>query len=76
VAERAWAPFIDAYLQARPIARDTLEHVPLFVIVRHIWLQGYHAWDAVEAGSSYQSDRYCEDLVSFLEQLESETIEK
>ena len=75
VARQAWAPFIQAYLQARPVAANTLEHVPLFVLLRHLWLQGYHAWDAVETGSSYQSDKYFEDLLSFLERVESEPLE-
>lgn len=74
VATQAWTPFIEAYLKIRPVARDTLEYVPLFVVLRHLWLQGYHAWDAVESGRSYQSGRYLEDLVSFLEKLESEPL--
>jgi Ser/Thr protein kinase RdoA (MazF antagonist) len=74
VAEKAWAPFINAYLEARPAAANTLEHVPLFVLLRDIWLQGYFAWSAVETGTSYQTDRYVENLISFWEQIESERI--
>ena len=72
----AWKPFSEAYLEARPAAAETLELVPLFVILRHIWLQGYHAWNAVEDGSSFQSDGYFEHLVTFCEHLESEQLQR
>lgn len=74
VAEQAWTSFIEAYLRARPEARDILEYVPLFVVLRHIWLHGHYAWDAQETGTGYQSDKYLDELVSFLERVESEPI--
>jgi Ser/Thr protein kinase RdoA (MazF antagonist) len=72
VADRAWKPFIDAYLQVRPEAAANVEHVSLFVVLRQIWLHGYYAWNAVEGGAGYQSDRFLGELVAFLEELESE----
>lgn len=70
----AWKPFIEAYLEVRPAAANTLEFVPLFVILRHIWLQGYHAWNSVEDGSSFQSDGHADYLVGFCEHVESEQL--
>ena len=70
----AWKPFSEAYLEVRPAAASTLELVPLFVILRHIWLQGYHAWNSVESGSSFQSDEYFDRLVAFCEHVESEQL--
>ena len=72
----AWQPFREAYLEARPVAAGTLELVPLFVILRHIWLQGYHAWNAVEDGVKFQSDGYFDYLVTFCEHLESEQLQQ
>jgi Ser/Thr protein kinase RdoA (MazF antagonist) len=74
VEEQAWKPFVEAYLQVRPAAASTIELVPLFVILRHIWLQGYHVWNSVEAGANFQSDGFFEHLVGFCEQIESEDI--
>jgi Ser/Thr protein kinase RdoA (MazF antagonist) len=70
--EGAWKPFSEAYLQVRPAVASTLDLVPLFVILRHIWLQGYYVWNSVEAGVSFQSDGYFSYLVTFCEQIESE----
>lgn len=72
VEQRAWKPFIEAYQELRHVTAGELELVPLFVLLRHIWLQGYHAWDAVEAGSSYQTEPYFEQFVAFCERCESE----
>jgi Ser/Thr protein kinase RdoA (MazF antagonist) len=74
VAEQAWKPYIEAYLQIRPGAANTLEHVPLFVLLRHIWLHGYHAWNSVEDGASYRGSHYAETFVTFCEKLESEQL--
>ena len=70
----AWKPFKEAYLEVRPAAADTLELAPLFVILRHIWLQGYHVWNATEDGSSMQTDGYFDYLVKFCEHIESEQL--
>lgn len=72
----AWKPFKEAYLEVRPAAADTLELVPLFVILRHIWLQGYHVWNSVEDGVSFQNDGYFNYLVTFCEHLESEQLQQ
>jgi len=70
----AWRPFIEAYLEVRPAAASTLELVPLFVILRHIWLQGYHAWNSVEDGTIFRSDGSFDYLVTFCEHVESEQL--
>ncbi len=72
VEEQAWSPFIAAYLQIRPAAASTVDLVPLFIILRHVWLQGYFAWNSAEAGVGFQSATYFEQLVTFCERLESE----
>ena len=70
----AWKPFIEAYLEVRPAAASTLGLVPLFVILRHIWLQGYYVGNSAEEGISFQSDGYFEYLVTFCEHIESEQL--
>jgi Ser/Thr protein kinase RdoA (MazF antagonist) len=72
----AWKPFKEAYLEVRPSVASTLELVPLFVILRHIWLQGYYVWNAVEGGGSFQTDGYFDHLVTFCEHLESEQLDQ
>ena len=74
VAEKAWKPYIEAYLQIRPAAANTIEHVPLFVLLRHIWLHGYHAWNSVEDGVAFQGGDYADRFVTFCEKLESEQL--
>jgi Ser/Thr protein kinase RdoA (MazF antagonist) len=72
VEDQAWKPFIEAYLKIRPTAVQSIRHVGLFVLLRHLWLQGYFAWNAVEGGAGFQNDQYFGDLVTFCERLESE----
>jgi Ser/Thr protein kinase RdoA (MazF antagonist) len=70
--ERAWKPFIEAYLRLRPDAATDLELAPLFVILREIWLQGYFASRTAQRGNGFQDDRYFEHVVTFCERAESE----
>lgn len=68
----AWRPFSESYLEVRPQAASTFALLPLFVILRHIWLQGYHAWNAPEDGLMLQFDGNFEYLVGFGEHVEAE----
>lgn len=70
----AWRPFSEAYLKVRPAAADTFKLVPLFVMLRHIWLQGYHAWNSPENGLNFP-DGYFDHLVTFCEHLEAEQLD-
>ena len=72
----AWRPFSEAYLEVRPAAASTLQLMPLFVILRHIWLQGYYVWNSEEGGSSVQSDGFFDYLVTFCEHIESEQLQQ
>jgi len=72
----AWRPFRESYLEARPAAASTFELLPMFTILRHIWLQGYFAWNAVEDGMSFQTDGYFEHLVTFCEHVEAEQLHR
>ncbi len=72
VEEQAWKPFSEAYLQLRPSARGDLGLVPLFVILREIWLQGYFATHAAASGNGFQNEGYVEWLITSYERAESE----
>jgi Ser/Thr protein kinase RdoA (MazF antagonist) len=40
--EERWGAFIDTYLQKRELCQSDLNSIDLFVIIRHIWMLGFH----------------------------------
>jgi Ser/Thr protein kinase RdoA (MazF antagonist) len=62
--------FIREYLASRSVARAELEVLPLFVIMRHLWLMGHHARMAYLTGVAYQTPAYFEQAVAFCRKLE------
>jgi Ser/Thr protein kinase RdoA (MazF antagonist) len=65
--EDAWGPFIKAYLEGRPSAAADLAQVPLFVVLRHLWLMGLFVENAEEKGGGFQDDEFFENVVTFCE---------
>jgi Ser/Thr protein kinase RdoA (MazF antagonist) len=73
VEQRAWTPFIEAYLQLRPVPAAELEAVPLFVLLRHIWLMGFFAGSTRHGGASgWLNQRFFHDFMQFCERVESQ----
>jgi Ser/Thr protein kinase RdoA (MazF antagonist) len=68
--ETAWPPFREAYLRARPSAGAWMGWVPLFMILRHLWLMGLHIGNAEEMGRSFATDEFFDNLLKFCEALE------
>jgi Ser/Thr protein kinase RdoA (MazF antagonist) len=69
--ETAWPAFEDAYLKARPSAAAWIQWVPLFMIVRHLWLMGLHISNAEEMGRSFATEAFFDGLLTFCEEIES-----
>ncbi len=72
VEEQAWKPFIEGYLRVRPAAANSVEVVPLFIMLRQIWLTGLHVSNSRETGAGRQTDGFFEHLVAFCEKIEAE----
>jgi hypothetical protein len=58
-------------LKARPSAAAWIEWVPLFMIVRHLWLMGLHISNADEMGRSFATEAFFDGLLTFCEEIES-----
>lgn len=56
--DSAWAAFLAGYTLARPVSSADLEAVPLFVVLRHLWLWGLHASNADVWGCGWMNDAY------------------
>lgn len=70
--ERSWPAFRLAYLQERPEAAAWMEWVPLFMILRHLWLMGLHIRNAEEMGRSFATEAFFDGLVTFCEEIEAQ----
>jgi Ser/Thr protein kinase RdoA (MazF antagonist) len=68
----AWTPFAQGYLENRPAAADSLRHVGLFMILRHLWTTGQWIILSTEMGVSFLPDEFFEDLVPFCERIEAD----
>jgi Ser/Thr protein kinase RdoA (MazF antagonist) len=71
--ENAWPSFKEAYLKARPSAAAWMKWVPLFMIVRHLWLMGLHVGNADEMGHGFATEEFFDRLITFCEEIESVT---
>lgn len=67
---QAWPAFLEGYLGRRPQAEASLEHLGLFMILRHIWTAAFFVQRLPETGAYFLSDDDLEKLVPFCEQLE------
>lgn len=70
----AWESFSGTYLQLRPQAEASLQLVPTFVILRHLWLMGLRVGDAAECGASFVTDDFIDNLIQFCMQLEASSM--
>lgn len=66
----AWSAFLEGYLSVRPAAEASLEHLSLFMILRHIWTAAFFVGRLPETGAYFLSDDDLENLVPFCKQLE------
>jgi Ser/Thr protein kinase RdoA (MazF antagonist) len=68
--ETAWPSFSEAYLNARPSAAAWIKWVPLFMLVRHLWLMSLHISNADEMGGGFATQEFFDKLITFCEELE------
>jgi Ser/Thr protein kinase RdoA (MazF antagonist) len=68
--DAAWKPFVAGYLRERPAAADSIRHIGLFMMLRHIWLAGLWLQAAPRMGLGALPDDLFEDLVPYCERLE------
>jgi len=73
VEKHTWNAFADAYLQVRPEMADELRMVPLFMILRHLWVTSKWIQLSAEMGVTLWSDDDVDDLVPFCERIEAES---
>ncbi len=71
--ERTWKAFVSAYLQVRPAMAQQLEMVPLFLILRHLWVASKWIQLSADMGVTLWPDDSIEDLVPFCERIEAES---
>jgi Ser/Thr protein kinase RdoA (MazF antagonist) len=67
----AWPAFLEGYLRIRPQAEASLQHLGLFMILRHLWTAAFFVGRLPETGAYFLSDDDLENLVPFCETLES-----
>ncbi|MFD1675225.1 phosphotransferase enzyme family protein [Alicyclobacillus fodiniaquatilis] len=61
-----WRTFITGYQTVKPLRDIDLKAIPLFVVVRQIWLMGYHTHGSRTWGSDWLHDDYFDEHISFL----------
>ena len=64
--ETVWQAFLQGYQQERTIRERDLEAVPLFVVVRDIWMAGQQASNAGLWGFMYVDDHYLDSELRYL----------
>lgn len=72
VEQVAWRPFIEGYLKVRPEGVRLLECVPLFMIIRHLWVLSIWIGLAEETGISAHSESYFAKSLAFCEHIEAD----
>jgi Ser/Thr protein kinase RdoA (MazF antagonist) len=68
-ADVAWAPFIQAYQREQSLSDSELEAIPTFVALRHLWLMGVNAKNALLLGTGLQTEQYFSENFDFIARL-------
>jgi Ser/Thr protein kinase RdoA (MazF antagonist) len=70
--DRAWEAFEAGYLHVRPEARDSLQFIDLFMMIKHLWNQAHCLRIRLRNGQVLRiNDAFLEDTVIFCEKLEA-----
>jgi Ser/Thr protein kinase RdoA (MazF antagonist) len=69
---KIWHAFLQGYIQRRPIHEMDLAAVPLFVVIRDIWIAGQQTSNADHWGFEWVDDQYFDSELSFLKKLVAE----
>jgi len=68
----AWKPFIEGYLQTRPMTAESLGLVGWFMILRHLFITSQLLALTSDLGAGFVPDESLDELVPFCEKIESE----
>jgi Ser/Thr protein kinase RdoA (MazF antagonist) len=74
VEQVAWQPFIEGYLDVRPAGAGSLEFMPLFMIIRHLWTAAHVIDRTAETGINSHPENFFDNLVVFCERIEADTV--
>jgi len=72
IEQLAWEPFLKGYLQIRPSAAQSLQFVPLFMVLRHLWFTAHAIGLSAAAGAGFISKEFFDDAITFFETIERE----
>jgi Ser/Thr protein kinase RdoA (MazF antagonist) len=67
-----WEPYLQGYLDLRPLNGLDVQAIPLFVCARHIWHMGLHAENAYDWGYGGLGDAYFDKRLEYLRALEAD----
>jgi Ser/Thr protein kinase RdoA (MazF antagonist) len=70
--EPAWGAFLQGYLRVRPAGADSLPHIDLLMMVRHLWTKAHLINLTSDFGVAMLTDDFLEDSVLFCEKLAAE----
>ena len=69
--EAVWQAFLKGYRDHRPIDEVDIQAVPLFALIRHLYIVGMQSSHAYEWGSSFINEQYIDKHVKFLRSCEA-----
>jgi Ser/Thr protein kinase RdoA (MazF antagonist) len=69
--EAIWEAFLRGYRDHRSLAEVNMQAVPLFALVRHLYIVGMQAGHADEWGSSFINETYIDKHIKFLQSCEA-----
>lgn len=72
--EKIWSAFLEGYTARRALSEVDREAVPLFVLIRHIWLLGLHTANASDWGAGWLNKRYFDRGLKFLRDWEADQL--
>ena len=70
--EETWEPFLEGYLQVRPLSTESLRSIGLFMIFRHLWTTAHWIELSTDFGDTMLPDEYFDELVPFCEKIEAD----
>jgi Ser/Thr protein kinase RdoA (MazF antagonist) len=64
--QRRWNAFLRGYRSARVLSRKELDAIPMFGVMRQIWLMGLHAGNSNGFGAGRLNDAYFDRSIKFV----------
>lgn len=67
-----WTAFLEGYTERREVRDADLAAVPLFILLRQIWLVGLHTANGADWGSAWLDRRYFDKELAYLREREAD----